>query len=134
MLRFYSKQQRRHSTRWPKPNVVGKIDGADDFDACMQWANLSYSSAPDLTYVKGGLIEVNVDPIEVDYTFSPIQGDIENDGDVDILDIRTVAAYYEIEEGDPSWNAASAPDLNCDDIIDLFDIVIIANNFGYEYP
>ena len=99
-----------------------------------QWANLSYPDAPDLRYVKGVLYEIDVVPIEVSYTFSPLQGDVDNDGDVDILDLRTVAAYYNVEEGDALWSAASAYDLNGDLIVDIFDLVIIAVKFGTTYP
>jgi hypothetical protein len=90
-----------------------------------QAANLSYSGAPDLEYEKGTTFDINVDPVEVDYTFSPIRGDINNDGDVDIFDLRAVALYYD-EVHDPY-------DLNGDGTIDIFDLVIIATNYGFEY-
>ena len=89
-----------------------------------QWANLSYPSGPDLAYVRGELYEIDVGP-DVAYTFMPIQGDIDNDGSVSILDISLVAWYYE--------QAYPAYDLNCDGIIDIFDLVIIAANLWYEY-
>jgi len=99
-----------------------------------QQANLSIQASSDLRYVKGVLYEIDVDPLEVSYTFSPIQGDVDNDGDVDIMDLRTVAAYYNVEEGDPDWSAALAYDLNCDGVIDIFDLVVIAVKFGTTYP
>ena len=99
----------------------------------IQWANLSYPDAPDLRYEKDVMYEIGVDPVKFTYVFSPIQGDVDNNGDVGIFDLRTVVYYYDIEQGDPDWPEASKYDLNCDDIIDLYDLVIISTNFGYEY-
>jgi hypothetical protein len=95
-----------------------------------QWANLSYPGSPDLSYVRGGTQnQVNVGQ-DVTYTFSPIQGDINNDGSVDIFDLRAVATFYKVKIGDPNWGAASAYDLNHDGIIDIFDLVTIAVKLG----
>jgi hypothetical protein len=95
-----------------------------------QWANLSSPGSPDLSYVRGGTQnQINVGQ-DLTYTFSPIQGDINNDGSVDIFDLRTVATFYRVKIGDPNWGAASAYDLNHDGIIDIFDLVIIAVKLG----
>jgi hypothetical protein len=99
----------------------------------IQWANVSYSSSPDLSYVRGGSTnQISVGP-DFTYTFSPIEGDVNNDGTVNILDLRTVAAFYDVKQGDSMWPAASAYDLNGDSIIDIYDLVIIASNWGYQY-
>jgi len=95
------------------------------------WANLSYQDHPDLYYQEGGLQEVNV--TELSCTFSPIKGDVDNSGNVNIFDLRTVAYHYEINSGDPEWNVASKYDLNGDDIIDVLDLVLISSSFGFEY-
>jgi hypothetical protein len=89
-----------------------------------QWANVSYPSSPDLRYEKGGLNEVNVGP-DFAYTFSPIKGDIDNNGVVNIFDIRTVAFYY--------GQVNTQYDINGDNFIDIYDLVLIATNFGYTY-
>ena len=68
------------------------------------------------------------------YKFSPVQGDVNNDGTVDITDLRAVAAYYNVREGNPMWAAAAPYDLNLDKIIDIFDIVLVAVKYGYTYP
>jgi len=109
---------------WKDPGVSGWINDLVE-TIYIQWANLSYSGAPDLEYEKGVTFDINVDPVEVDYTFSPIRGDINNNGNVDIFDLRAVALYYD-EAHDPY-------DLNGDGTIDIFDLVIIATNYGFEY-
>ena len=98
-----------------------------------QWANVSYSDGPDLTYQRGGSSNQFSVGSDFGYTFSPIQGDVNNDGTVDIFDLRTVAAYFGVEQGDSAWANASKYDLNGDQMIDVFDLRIIAANFGYTY-
>jgi hypothetical protein len=97
-----------------------------------EWANISYPGLPDYGYVRGGLNQINVGP-DMSYKFSPIQGDVNNDGTVDITDLRTVAAYYNAKEGDANWADASAYDLNGDKFIDIFDLVTITANYGFIY-
>jgi hypothetical protein len=89
-----------------------------------QRANLSYASSPDLGYVRGGLNDINVGS-DFTYKFSPIQGDMDNNGDVDIFDLRTIAAFYDLVN--PEYN------LTGDSTIDIFDIVVVAANFNYHY-
>jgi hypothetical protein len=100
-----------------------------------QWANLSYPSGPDLAYVRGGLNQINVGA-DLNYKFSPIQGDVNNNGIVDIFDIRSVAAYYDVKESDPLWTEASKYDLTRptgENVVDVYDIVVIALNYGFTY-
>jgi hypothetical protein len=90
----------------------------------IQWANLSYASSPDVGYVRGGLNQISVGP-DFLYTFSPIKGDLNNNGVVDVFDLRTVAAFYNTVS--PTY------DLTGDDIIDIFDLVVISTNYGFTY-
>jgi len=97
----------------------------------LHWANLSYLDHSDLQYQEGGADQILV--AELEYVFSPIQGDVNNDGEVDVFDLRTVACYYEIDSSKPEWIEASKYDLNGDSIIDIFDLVIVVANFQYKY-
>jgi hypothetical protein len=72
------------------------------------------------------IIEVTLD--------SPLQGqgDINNDGNIDIHDAILLAAAFRSKPGDPNWN--SKADLNHDGAIDIYDAIIMATNFGKTYP
>jgi Divergent InlB B-repeat domain len=91
----------------------------------IQKANLSYPSSPDLRYERGGIDEIDVGP-DYAYIFSPIQGDIDNNGNVEIFDLRTIAALY--------GTVNTTYDLTGDSFIDIFDLVVIARNFSFTYP
>jgi len=89
-----------------------------------QWANLSYPSGADLRYERGGLNQIGVGP-DFAYTFSPIKGDIDNNGVVDVFDLRTIAAFYDTIN--PQYNLIG------EDVVDIYDIVVVSSNFGYTY-
>jgi hypothetical protein len=95
------------------------------------WANLSYLNHADLQYEEGGADQIII--TELQYVFSPIQGDVNNDGEVDVFDLRTVACYYDSNPSRPDWVEASKYDLNGDNVIDIYDLAAVAANFGYEY-
>lgn len=90
----------------------------------IQRANLSYPSCAKLQYERPVLSDVEVGP-DFNYTFSPIQGDVNNDGHVDITDLRTVAAFY--DQTNDTYN------LTGDSVIDIFDLVVVAANYAFEY-
>lgn len=90
----------------------------------IQWANISYPTGPDLRYERGGLDQINVGPDFV-YTFSPIKGDIDNNGRVDIFDMRAIGVYFDADNLDYNLTGGI--------VIDIYDLVVIGSNFGYTY-
>ena len=98
----------------------------------LQMANLSCPIGSKLIYTRGNPNQINVGPDFI-YTFSPIPGDVNNDGTVDIYDLRTVAVYFNVKDGDPSWPQASYYDLDGNLSIDVFDLRTVGANFGYTY-
>jgi hypothetical protein len=85
----------------------------------------------DLRYQEGGIEQINV--TELQYIFSPIEGDANNDGYVDVFDLRTVGYNYDMDSSNPQWVDAWKYDSNGDNIIDIYDITVVAANFGYFY-
>jgi len=107
---------------------------------CAEWENYLFDMitftdwnitvrCPTIHFLTDDLVHIS----NAEYWYMPIQGDINSDGDVDILDLRTVAYYYEVKQGDPGWTEASKYDLNCDGIIDIYDLTLITTKYGYEY-
>ena len=111
------------------PGWLNELNGAVWFN----WTQIDYSGGSHLRYEEwtGGKREITVNQLH--YKFVPLQGDVDNDGDVDIFDLRTISALYYSKSGDPNWSTASTYDLNGDDRIDILDIIIVAVKFGTTY-
>ena len=67
-------------------------------------------------------------PAPITVTINLIQGDVDVNGQVNILDLRDVAYYY--DQTVPP--APAIYDLKKDNIIDIYDMVEVAKNFGYN--
>jgi hypothetical protein len=63
-------------------------------------------------------------------TVNLIQGDVDCDGNVDVFDLRTVAAWF--DQAVPP--APAKYDIKTTGNIDIFDLVLVAANFGYHNP
>jgi hypothetical protein len=87
---------------------------------------LHYTSLPDITYTRGGGGggRIYVSP-DFAYTYAPIRGDLNNDGKVDISDLSWEAGFFDTTN--TSMNLVGS------NTIDIFDLVIIAGNFWYQY-
>ena len=59
-----------------------------------------------------------------------LQGDINDDGTVDIFDAILLANAFNTVPGMPNWNPNA--DFNTDEVVDIFDAIILANNFGKQ--
>lgn len=93
----------------------------------IQKAELTYSSLPKLIYDRGDVHDPGQITIGANfgYTFSPIKGDLDNDGTVDVTDLSTEAVLY--DTSNPDYNLVGDP------VIDIFDLVVIASNFWTTY-
>ena len=98
-----------------KQGQTNELDGQIWF----HYASLSFSGVQQLVYQEGGLGQISVNSVA--FAFVPVQGDITGDGIVDIYDLRAVAVYFDVKQGDPLWSAASAYDLNGNGVIDIYD-------------
>jgi len=90
-------------------------------------AHVSFEDAH-LSFLEGDIDMIGIDmPVPLNVTIHLIRGDVDCNGKVDVFDLRTVAAYYDL----------SSPvkyDLTMDGTIDIFDLVVVATNFGYGGP
>lgn len=60
-------------------------------------------------------------------TIPTIPGDVSGDGKVNVGDLGIVAFNYGKNSSSPDWNSISKADINHDTIIDIADLVAIAN-------
>jgi hypothetical protein len=95
------------------------------------WGDLSFQEG---TIPIAGVIPPSTQTVTVNL----IQGDVDCNGKVDVLDLRTVAAGYDKTSSDPEWTTGhywSKYNLKEEDnTIDIFDLVVVAVKFGYNGP
>lgn len=65
------------------------------------------------------------------WTLVTIPGDVDADRDVDIFDLVAIGGIIGSERGDPDYDPNC--DINIDDIVDIFDYVIAAGNYGQSW-
>jgi hypothetical protein len=95
------------------------------------WLVTSYGS---LTFQEGTISISGVTaPSPVVITINLIKGDVECNGQVNILDLVYVAHYYD-QKVQPYGPAPAIVDLKTDGLIDIYDLVEVASNFGYYVP
>lgn len=91
-------------------------------------ATLGYPNPqPNLTYTNGGGSgNTIIYGGDVNYSWSPIRGDVNLDGTVTVDDVRIIAIYYDTYND--TWNLTGS-----DSLVDIFDLVVVASNFGFVY-
>jgi len=68
----------------------------------------------------------------VSATIPPSKGNLNGDNAVDIFDVVIWAHAFGSRPGDPNWN--STADIVADLVIDIYDGVVVGNNFGLVDP
>ena len=71
---------------------------------------------------------------EFTYTFTPVPGDLNLDGQVDTIDLSAISQWVGYTSEDPEWAECKGFDLNNDGSVDLTDAIIVAANFGRNEP
>ncbi|MEL7565680.1 MAG: metallophosphoesterase [Dehalobacterium sp.] len=51
--------------------------------------------------------------------------DVDEDGDLDLIDLQIALSYYRASSEDENWSEADCADVNFDDVVDLTDYTII---------
>jgi hypothetical protein len=66
------------------------------------------------------------------YQYTPIPGDVNSDGVVNIFDLVIVARAFGTKPGEANWDPKA--DLKRDGLINIFDVVLVAKNYGRTDP
>ena len=74
--------------------------------------------------------EVPHDEVDALYKYTPVIGDLDNDGTVDLNDFYIISLAYGSRPGDPNWNRIA--DLNRDNIINILDLRTAARHYGED--
>jgi len=94
-------------------------------------------TAAELSFLEGGPILMGgiTMPSDLDITVNLIRGDADCDGNVDVLDLRCIATFYDKKSTDPDpggWPTCEKYNLVSTDLtIDVFDLVAAGTNFAY---
>jgi hypothetical protein len=127
LLTIRFKSDPTYTRMWKDPGLQPQHDVTNPSAIHLESVTLHYTGQPDITWTSGGGGggRVNVPNPNFAYTFSPIKGDLNNDGSVNIDDLTAEAGIY--DSINPTMNLVG------DTVIDIFDLVVIASNFWFTY-
>jgi nitrous oxidase accessory protein len=111
----------------PRPDVAWSKDGQGNFWIEYSGSDANEDGVGDTPYVIDG---VNNDSLPLMNPFKWLQGDINYDMKVNIVDITLIARAYGSQFGDSDWNPRY--DLNNDKSINILDIAVAAANFDEQ--
>lgn len=80
----------------------------------------------------GVSVQHSIDNAQTLVMMRPIPGDVNNDGHVDLVDLRLVARAIGTRPGDTYWDPRC--DLKRDGSINIFDLVLVSKNYGRTDP
>lgn len=84
-----------------------------------------------IQYEHVGLTDESTLRSEIESLLSPLIGDLNDDGEVDMQDIYIVILAFGSYPSHPRWNPIA--DVDKDDRVDMKDIYLVITNFGKEY-
>jgi hypothetical protein len=98
------------------------------------WNTVTPTVSCPLFFMNDTLVTQTGTPIDHDaingtYIYKPLQGDVNMDGKVDIVDLVMVAQIFGASTGDIGLYNVNL-DLNRDGTIDIIDVIYVAYNFG----
>jgi hypothetical protein len=99
---------------------AGPIENANEVKASLSLHQLEFIL--EVRYAWAGCA---VDNFYLSYT---IQGDVNHEGFVNVLDLNRMGKAYGSSPGLPNWDVYC--DINDDKIIDKYDLEIVSKNYG----
>jgi nitrous oxidase accessory protein len=114
-----------YSGEWPKPDVAWSKDGEGNFWLNYSGQDTNGDGIGDTPYV---IDELNNDSLPLMKPYNWLQGDVNYDTVVNIVDISIIAKAFGSRLGGANWNPRC--DLNDDNIINILDLSGAATSFG----
>jgi hypothetical protein len=125
-----------YSTLWLQTSGNGTLATINFTTIPFVWPDPAQNTTLHLydTYLWGGTptVAITHNDVDANYSYTPIPGDINSDGIVNLVDLRLVARAYGTRPGDTYWDPRC--DVHRDGVIDIFDLVLVAKNQGKTAP
>jgi len=104
------------------------LNGTGSFATCnVSYVQTSSTTTPTITASYAGDAGHSTSSATTTLTVF-LEGDVNGDCKVDIVDLAIVGAAFGSTPSSPNWNPAA--DVNHDGKVDIVDLVLVASNFG----